>query len=351
MGGCTSTEKPWSNQVSIGDPYAQLTDTEVVELKAAVRQLESRNLISARTSFASLTSRAQGDIAVAIWQQESRLAWAERRASLIPGITDAAESNRVELREYYREEAKSRPSSLAYFLAARIEDDFLAAQLLLKEALEIDPQMAWAHYALAHLAANSGDWVTARSELKRTFELQADHLPSIRLYGWLQAEAGKTESAILALESWLERSQEDLLATDSIRNQVKLDLALAYTSNGDEGDALKLLKSLKLDGADEARRLTALAVIEQGRENYPAARRALQAAQVVEPESLLPFVQEALLCEFWLADVDRARELWSHVIMLASDSEELSAGMQGFRAEFHLQRLNREHPRSLEMTE
>lgn len=339
---CSSTEKPWSTSTNQPDPYRQLTPDQIGELRAAIVQLEAGELMPARSALASLKSRAPRDVVAAIWHQEARLAWVTRRAELMLDVTEATHSPREALRDSYRAEAEEAPSPLAYFLAARLEEDELAAQLLLKKAIELDPRMSWAHYALAHVAARAGDWGSARTELERTFELQPDHLPALRLYGWLQAGAGDTESAIAALESWLKRSSEDLLATTAVREELRLDLALAYSAAGDQEKALETLSELSPGWVSEVRRLAALAVMEEGRGDLDKSRRAVASARNADPDSLLPAVQEALLLEIWLGDPEAARQAWERVLDLASRSNELAAGLQRFRAEVHLQRLDRQ---------
>lgn len=348
LASCSSTPAPWSFRGAGPDPYQRLSPDEVEELRMAVEALEAGDLMSSRSTIASLANRRPGDVHAAIWHQEARIAWIERRSSLIRAGGDSTDSAEETLRKRYRLEAEQTPSPLAYLLAARLESDELAAQLLLKKALELDPRMSWAHYALAHVAARVGDWSTARRELDLTFERQSNHLPALRLYGWLQAGAGDTERAIRAMEAWLDQASKDLLATRATRDQMRLDLALAYYADGDTQEALSLLSELAPGDVDEVRRLTAMAVVEESRGDLTAARRAIDAARVSDESALLPAVQEALLLELWLQDFEGAKVAWTRVIDLAAGSQEVAAGMQSFRAQVHLQRLEREHPALVE---
>lgn len=341
LAACSTTPRPWTAPRRGPDPYRLLDAEEARELRDAVRLYEAGDLTASRAAFASLAARVPGDVCAAIWSQEARVAWAERRAAGMRRVTEVRESPRAALRDRYRLEAEREPTALRYLLAARLEEDELAARLLLREALELDPGMSWAHYALAHVAARAGDWAQARDELERTFELQPDHLPALRLHGWLQAEAGDRAGAIAAMEAWLNRASDDWLATERTRDELRLDLALAYNAEGEEDRALELLEELAPGQVEEVRRLAALAVIEEERGDLGAARRAVLAARGSDPEALLPAVQEALLLELWVRDAEEARRAWREVIEIAGRSDDLAAGVQRLRAEVHLQRLER----------
>jgi tetratricopeptide (TPR) repeat protein len=336
---CSSTPRPWSFETSTVDRYQQLTSEEIDELRQAVGWLEEGDLMAARSTLASLANRAPQDVPVAFWQQEARVAYRSELEASRGDSVEVASSPEEVMRDRYRLEAQQSPSPLAYLLAARLEDDGLAARLLLDQAINLDPEFSWAYYARAHVAASSGDWSTARAELERTFKLQPGHLPALRLYGWLQAAAGDVEAAIQALEAWLEHADEDLLATEQTADEVRLDLALAHDANGDEGRALQLLAQLAPGRVDEIRRLTALAVVEEGGGDVAASLRAVQQARESDGQALLPAVQEALLLELWLGDEEASMRVWREVIEIASNSEDLAAGLQLFRAEVHLQRL------------
>ncbi len=336
---CQASPQPWSFGTVARDAYRQLDVEEAAQLREGVRLFEAGSLTAARGTFASLAGRAPGDVAAAVWQQEARVAALER--GLAPGADPAALDG---LRDRYRRLAEERPTPLAWYLAARLEEDPLAARLLLQKALELDPGMSWAHYALAHVAARAGDWGAARGELERTFELLPSHLPALRLYGWFLAEAGETGRAIDALQAWLERSDQDLLATDRLRDEVRLDLALAFNADGQESRAAELLRGLAPGDVDEVRRLTAIAVVEQGRDQISSALEAARAARRADPSALLPVVQEAMLLELWIDDPAAAREAWTEVLRLAMASDDLAAGLQRFRAAVHLERLERSLP-------
>jgi Tfp pilus assembly protein PilF len=334
---CKSAASPWSLDSSTSDPYRQLAPADVEELRRGIELLEQGHLTEAGAVFSSLADKAPGDLATAVWQQEARMTRALESAD--QGAP--ADGLQAALRDGYRRQAEEGPTPLSWYLAARLEEDPMAAQLLLRRALELDPRMSWAHYAQAHVAARDGDWSAARQALERTFDLVPDHLPALRLYGWFQAEAGNTASAIEAFEAWLERSDQDWLVTARRRDEVRLDLALAYHAEGQGESAARLLRELEPGTVDEVRRLTAIAMVEQDRGYIQEALGAARAARAAQPTATLPAVQEALLLELWLEDSAGARAAWEEVLALTSESDDLADGLQRFRAEVHLQRLMR----------
>lgn len=338
---CGSTPDPWTLPGDAGEPYLLLEPAAVDDLREGIEQLERNKLSAARATFAALLAGRPGDLAAAVWLQEAQITIAERRATRMGLDSLGRDEPRSHLRDLYRRAAENQPTSLAWFLAARIEDDGPAATLLLQRALELDPAMTWAHYGLAHVAARSGNWGLAREELDQAFSLDSGHLPSLRLYAWLQAEGGDLERAALAYESWLLHADEDLLATQSTRERVTLDLALVHLADGDEERAAERLATLVPGRVDEVRRLSCLAAIEEARDRIDAALRAASAARDAGPGALLPIVQEALLLEYWRGDLVAARDAWREVLRLSDESLDLAAGLQRFRAELHLERLER----------
>lgn len=342
MVGCVSPERPWEGPVDSGPrPHEAISAATLEEVRAGVEQFERGELERARLTFAAAQRDAPDDLRVAIWLQEATLASAEARARRLGVSTTSSTSPRSQLRRSYRRLAERDPSAFAFVLAARLEDDQRAAELLLARALELEPGLAWAHYALAHAAAQGGDWGRAREELLRTFELDPGLLPALRLFAWAQATAGELDQAILAYEAWLERAEEDLLATEAQRNALRLDLALAYLGAGDPAEARRLLDGLAGRDVDETRRLAALAAVFQAQGRIAEARAAALGAATISPQELLPAVQEALLLELWVRDPWAAREAWARVAELAAERADLAGGLERFRAQIHLQRLTR----------
>ncbi len=342
LAGCGGALRPWSVGGEARDPYFQLQGEDLANLRQSIEVLESGDPIQAIKAFEELVRRAPEDLPSAVWLQEARMAERLRRAELFRYSASNGRAPQADLRERYRAEALAQPSALAYFLAARVEEDQLAASLLLKKALELDPSMPWAHYGLAYGAARAGDWALAREELMTVFEIDPGHLPSVRLFGWLMAKVGDDASAVAAFEVWIKAASEDRLAGPATLDRVRFDLVLAYTNQGAWDDALKLLDALEQSSISASDRLASIAVARQGRGDVTEARKAALAGRRADREALLPAVQNALLIELWQNDKQAAQRAWREVIELASTTDDLGAALQQFRAEVHLQRLERE---------
>lgn len=340
--GCGGALRPWSIGSRGNDPYLQLGEEDGGALRQAISTLESGDTAGASRVFVDLNTRVPGDLPSAVWLQEARLAERMRRAELFGFRSPDVRGPQADLRERYRAEALASPSALAYFLAARVEEDQLAASLLLRKALELDPRMAWAHYGMAHAAAREGDWTVAREELMTVFEIDPGHLPSVRLFGWLMANVGDDPSAVAAFEAWIKVAANDPLSGPSTLDRVRFDLVLAYTAQGSWRKALDLLDELEQSTIPASDRMASVAVARQGRGEVTEARKAALAGRRADREALLPAVQNALLIELWQKDKLAAQRAWREVIELASTTDDLAAGLQQFRAEVHLQRLERE---------
>jgi tetratricopeptide (TPR) repeat protein len=340
LAACSSPKKPWEAEASPGPrPYEAISAATLDTVRTGVHEFELENYDSANRIFAAAQREAPNDLRVSIWMQEVTLALAEERSRRLTLPLTGGNSARAKLRRQYRRAAEAAPSPESYILAARLEDDQRSAELLLERALELDPDMAWAHYAWAHAAARAGDWGVVNEQLARTFELDPNHLPALRLHARAQATSGELDEAVLAYEAWLEMAHEDWLATKHVRDTAQLDLALVFLSKGEPERASELLDDLEGQNIDELRRLTAKAATLEALGRPADAREVAIAAQYLDRQALLPAVQEALLLELWLNDPWSAREAWRRVLELSGGQADLAAGLQRFRAQLHLQRL------------
>jgi tetratricopeptide (TPR) repeat protein len=337
---CATTQKPWVSDGAFGpQPYEAISEGLLEEVLEGLHEFERGHFARAASVFEAACHEAPNDLRLAILYQEARLARSEERARQLGLALDQSSSPRAQLRRIYRRAAEENPMPAAFVLAARLEPDRKAAELLLGRALELDPRMAWAHYALAHVAASDGDWGAVHSELELTFELDPRHLPALRLLAWARATAGELKSAAEAYEAWLERAGEDWLVTERMQSTLELDLALVYLAAGEARRAEELLKGLP--GADvDSRRLSASVIAALCARGQPdLARAAAEAAGQADPTALMPAVQEALLLELWLKDPWAAREAWRRVLEISAGQSDLASGLQRFRAQLHLERL------------
>jgi tetratricopeptide (TPR) repeat protein len=340
-GACGGALRPWSIFQAQEDPYQTLNAPQLARLRRGIVSFEAGALSEAQGQFEQLVEIRPKDLAAAVWYQELRLALREKRNARFDEIGGSSRGAQAELRDSYRAEAEARPTAMAYYLAARLEGDFLAANLLLRKALELDPKMAWAHYGMAYGAAREGEWALAREHLTLGFELQPNHLPSIRLFGWLQAQVGDVESAVTAFEAWTEQAEEDAFAGQGTLDRVRFDLALAYTSEESWSAALEILEQLEESTVKASDRWASVAVAYQGRGELEEAHEALLAGRQADPYALLPAVQNAMLLELWMEDREGALRAWRKVLELAIANDGLDSILQQFRAEIHLQRLER----------
>ena len=95
----------------------------------------------------------------------------------------------------------AHPTLVTRLLAARLEPDPARAREQIEAALAIDPRSAWAHYAIAHLEARSGNWVGAERWLERALERDPGLLPARRLEAWPATASARRPSAPCSIGS------------------------------------------------------------------------------------------------------------------------------------------------------
>lgn len=315
-------------------PYEALAPGAPALLEAAVRDLEAGLAGQALEALGELARTHPRNIVVGRWLQEAELALGD------PGAEGEPDGAGV-LRRAWRGRADAQPSPASLILAARLEDDPTAALLLLERSLALDPDCAWARYGQAAVHARTGEWGNAREAARSALESAPGHLATLRLWAWLEGQAGRRADAIVVLGAWLERADHDPGISAGQRAEARFDLALLLLGEERAQEARELLLALSGEGAQEARRLAALAVAEQTLGDPLAARAAAAAAQEADRRALLPAVQEALLEEYWLDDAARARESWRRVLVLSGGRPDLGSVMQRMRAQVHLGRLPR----------
>jgi tetratricopeptide (TPR) repeat protein len=309
-------------------PYDRLPEAELEQVAEARALLEDGLPEVARAILARIAARRAENIPLAIMLQEVELEL-------------AGPAGRAELAAAAALRADTLPTPVTLLLAARIDDDPARARERVEAALEIDGRCAWAHYALAHLEARSGDWVEAGRRLERALARDPGLLPGRRLEAAFLARDGKHAEAIRALLHWLELTESDPLVDPTQRFLAGLDLAQLQLLEGEEGRARAVLLGLT-DEPEEyrARRLVILAAVEQARDNPESALRAARRAEAVDAFEPLAVVQQAELYESWLDDPVRAREKWERLIDIASSSGDLSALLLGMRARVALERFD-----------
>jgi tetratricopeptide (TPR) repeat protein len=251
-----------------------------------------------------------------------------------------------DLRERYRQRAEEEPNAegsrrvASLVLAARVEPDPLAAQVLLDRAEKLDPRCSWCSYGRAFLAARSGDWAEVRTRMARAKAADPGHMPTLWLETWMLSRSGSHPEAIVSLDTWIEKAQGDPRLDPRLVSEAKLDRALLAVLDGDPKDAREILAELEADPrVDPARRSTVAAGAEQESGEPALALAAAEEAERHGPDDLLPIVQQALLHEMWLGDLQAAEADWTRALALARADPGLGSLLERARARVRLERF------------
>lgn len=316
--------------------YDELSAALTERYRDARRRFEAGDtggLAAARESVAELRRAAPEHIGLGILAQEIELA--AQGAALRDALSRTA-----------LDELASAPSVARLVLAARLAPNAADAEALLRRALELDPRCAWAHYALAHVAARAGDWTRADDALSRALELDAFLPPARRLQAMLLARDGRRRDAIEAFEAWIEDVADDPRVALREWVESQLDLATLYVLDEEPDDARELLSELTLEGDLAVRGLTLLAAAEQGSGRANEALHAARSAEELAPDAALPWVQEALLRQSWLDDPDGAEAAWRKLLAASQTSGDLGRVLLSMRARLALERAERRRKRA-----
>jgi tetratricopeptide (TPR) repeat protein len=307
-------------------PYDHLPPLELVLVSEAREQMMLADLDAAFAILQPLAARRAENVPLAVMLQEVELGRAGAEGA--GGVA-----------AYAKDRAQAFPTPVTLLLAARLEEDPDEARDLIGRAMTIDPECAWAHYALAHLKAREGNWVEAQERLRRALELDPGLLPGRRLEASFLARDGKLEEAVAALERWLYLTEDDPLIDPGDRFLAGLDLAQLHLLEGKEGPAQTLALYLTDEPEGEAaRRLAILAAVEQARGDPERALRAAVQAEEADPSDPLPVLQQAMLYDAWLGDPEAARERWERLLEIASAEGDLGALLLSMRARVELER-------------
>lgn len=345
LGACGAPRAAWSPSWS--RPYATFDRDARVAFTAARVRMDAGDALGAWEELDRLCAEHPDNIELAVWRQEAELVLLrepEPPAALAYFGDEGTPEER--LRVHYAELADRYSSVVAHVLAARVEEDAIAAQNSLDFAIQLDPGCAWAHYGHAHALLRqelkAERWRAARRSLDEALEKDGSHLRARRLEAWMDAQEGATERAAAKLEVWLAATADDPRVTEPDRLAAELDLAATWILRGRAGDALALLATREGEPHERPRRLALVAVALQETGDLAGALDAARRAEDAAPGTLLPTVQEALLLEYGLGRDEAARERWLRVAEAAEGAGDLGAMLQGLRAQVELERLARE---------
>jgi tetratricopeptide (TPR) repeat protein len=324
--------------------YDDLPSVALRRLAAARADLEQDRADAARYQLADLAAEFPQNIPIGIWLQEAEIALAG------PGSEDGPEATGEGvpdlLRERYRRRAEEErgaagPGSVASLvLAARVEPDPLAAEVLLDRAEKLDPRCAWCSYGRAFLAARAGDWAEVRARIARAKAADPGHMPTLWLETWMLSRSGNQTEAIVSLDTWIEAAREDPRIDPRLVSQARLDRALLAVLDDDPEDAREILAEIEGDERiDPARHAMIEAGAEQAIGEPEAALAAAQQAERLRPADLAPIIQQALLHEMWLDDPYAAEADWTRALALARSDPALGSLLERARARVRLERL------------
>jgi tetratricopeptide (TPR) repeat protein len=308
-------------------PYDTLPDLGLEHLAEARGDLASGDPAAACSVLSVLAAEFPQNIPVGICSQEAQIALAKDRG-------DA-----TDLREAYRKRAEEDPSVANLVLAARLEPDSDKAVLLLDRAEKLDPHCAWPSYGKAWLAARVGDWKEVRDRILRAKATDPGHMPTLWLETWMLAREGGLPQAITSLTTWADRARDDPRIDPRLVLAADLDRALLAVLGSDPKLARNILADLKDTTIDPARRKMIEAGAEQELGDGPAAFTSASEAGRLNPDDLLPLVQQALLREVWLGDPRSAEADWKRVLEASKADPALSSLLERVRARVRLERI------------
>jgi hypothetical protein len=327
--------------------YDDLPRGAMRRLASARADLEADRAEAARLALAALAAEFPENIAVGLWLQEAEIALAPAGpfAPLAP-LASAGEGVNDDLRERYRKRAEEERSEAgqrsvaSLVLAARVEPDPLAAQVLLERAEDLDPRCAWCSYGRAWLAARAGDWGEVRARVARAKAADPGHMPTLWLETWMLSRSGNVREAIVSLDTWIEKAEDDPRLDGRLVAEARLDRALLAVLDGEPDDARDILAELEgKERVDPGRRemIEAGAELETG--EPAAALASAQEAERLRPSDLLPVVQQALLHEMWLGDPTAAEADWTRALALAKADPALGSLLERARARVRIERF------------
>ncbi|MDB2576569.1 hypothetical protein N9Z54_05125 [Planctomycetota bacterium] len=350
--GCAGRTAAW--EANWDAPYAAFGSDEQVQFTAARGLLDDGQRLAGLGALQELAGLNGGNLELACWLQdveaELLLDGVEARR-IFPELADSVdraaygigegEPGEV-IRRVYAARASALPTVEALILAARVETDGLAAESLLRRALELDPVCSWAHYGLSHVLLEKRSqpdrWSLARASLERALEIEPGNLRARRLEAWMLAEEGSRDVAEKQLRRWLEEAAEDPRVSRVEAVEARLDLALLLLLRGEDRRAARLLEDLEGEPVGRARRWMLLTVARQEGGDLLGALDATLRAQGAAAGEVLPLVQEALLSEAFLDRPEVASALWEEVAELAEDGATIGDLVQTLRARVRMER-------------
>lgn len=326
--------------VSRYDALAPLSLTEFVN----ARELFERGDVNdASAAFDHLFLRLPDNILVGTWLQEAQLAASAAAETSDTKPASTPPDARSPITDLWSQRATENPTAANLVLAARVAATREEASALLDKAGVLDPKCAWVPYGLAWMAARASEWPLARDLTTRAKAADPGHVWTWWLEAWITTRTGAIADAAAELEAFVERATDDPRIDPHILSESQLDLALLWTLQGEAKQARTLIQHIDTKSVGSARRLLALASVDQALDKLAPALAAAEEAEKVAPGQVMPVLQQALLYDDWLDEPDKAGAAWKRVLEMARNSSDLSAVLERTRAGVRLERheLNR----------
>lgn len=285
-----------------------------------------------------------GDFDLAARLQDVELRLLERGEA--PADFLSSDGTAIErLRRAYRARADRVGDARSLLLAARVEDDLLAALYLVQLAAAKEDADAVVHYGHAHVLFALGRLGEARQALERAFATRPGLSRARRLEARVLAAQGEEREALVALDAWLERSALDPRLSAGQRADAQLEAAGLELGLDQAGAALERLESLgPYEGKRGARLELLRAAALEGRRDLEGALLAARRAAQLDPSDPLPLLYEALLHGRRRGEPIAARKAWVALLERLSAQEgefDPAAVLVALRARVELAQLDR----------
>jgi tetratricopeptide (TPR) repeat protein len=324
-------------------PYDQFSRAQLEQLGAVRALLADEDVDGALKRLEDLRRQEPQNLTVAAVLQDTELAALERglRLPALEQELDASQRGpdagpRTRLRRWYAWRAEQRGTSFELVLAARIEDDDLAALRLLDQAVSVDPKNVWAHYGRSHVLLKLNRLEEARGALARALELDPGHPRVRRLETAVLGLGKKPALAKRALRTWLLEVERDARISRREWLDGALDLVGLELAEERYPESLNLIESLSVETPEQAWRLELYrAVAQDGLGQFEAALASARRAQQLRPAGFRAFAQEALLHQHRFNNLEAAIASWEQAAELADQAS--GGGLDGDAGALELQ--------------
>jgi tetratricopeptide (TPR) repeat protein len=222
-----------------------------------------------------------------------------------------AQSSRAECvaPQALEQQLKAHPAAETYAALGQAFTDqrkFDCAALAFRQSLKLDPNSPQTHYLLALALLREGDTQSAIVESHRSLKLKPDQPKVHLLLGSALSQHGQIDQAIEEFRAVLKADPTSIAAIDLLAKAymaqgrypvaiallkgapqeevLQMDLVMAYSNNGENEQALLLLKQMKAERPNSAAPHSGLANIYTQQRRYEDAAKEFQEALRLNPQ-------------------------------------------------------------------